>query len=232
MSLTDDLAALFFPRVCAACGRTLPDGVRFLCNHCRWEMPLTDFCRRKQNPVCDKFAGHIPFENASAFIYFIHGSGFRELIHKFKYGGSWSFAEQMGRWYGEELRSGGLYADIDAIVPIPLHRRKLLRRGYNQSEYIARGISRSMGIPVDTGSVVRTGHNPSQASKQKIERWDNVEGIFALRRPERLAGRHILLVDDVLTTGATMISCAGEIARHAPDCRLSFAALAVSKHEL
>lgn len=222
---------LFLPRVCAMCGRALPDRVEFVCTACRWEMPLTGFGSSFDNPVAHKFHGLIPVVNASAYFWFAGGGDVRSMVHAFKYSGNWRYALNAGKWYGAELLEGGLYADVDVIIPIPLHLRRLLKRGYNQSEYIAEGMASVMGIPIDARSVVRSRYNKSQAERRKSERWDNVEGIFAVKRPDKLAGRHILLVDDVLTTGATIISCAQAILDSVPDCRISVAALAVSRAE-
>lgn len=154
------------------------------------------------------------------------------MVHDFKYRSGWSLATEMGHWYGRELAEAGLYGDVDVVVPVPLHFLKRIKRGYNQSEYIARAIAQTLALPVDTRNVVRRVHNSSQTRRAKSERWENVEGIFAVRHAERLSGRHILLVDDVLTTGATIISCAEAIYRAVPDCRLSIATIAVSKSEL
>ena len=175
-------------------------------------------------PVC---GGKMP----PGSLYFIPGSGWRELIHRFKYDGAWRLARDMGVWYGHCLADSGLYDTVDRIVPVPLHWRKRLRRGYNQAEYLAEGIARALRAEVDRHSVRRIRNNPAQALHRHAERWDNVEGIFAVRCPERLAGHHLLLVDDVLTTGATLLSCAETILRAAPDCRLSVAVLAVPQRE-
>lgn len=227
-----DISRLFFPEVCAACGKPLPEGGEFLCTTCRWEIPLTGYWTLEKNPVAEKFYGLLPIVQACSFYFFVHESRFRNLIHKFKYQGGWKMAENTGRWFGSQLAGSELYGDIDVIIPVPLHLRKTLRRGYNQSEYIARGIASSMGKPVDTRNVVRKKHNRSQTSRPKSERWKNVEDIFAVRRPETLTGKHILLVDDVLTTGATIVSCGKAIVEAVPGCRLSIATLAVSKTEL
>ena len=130
------------------------------------------------------------------------------------------------------MRDGGLYDGVDVLVPVPLHWRKRLRRGYNQSEYLTEGMARSLGCRVDTRSVVRRVHNKSQALSGREHRWENVQGIFGVRHPERLIGKHILLVDDVFTSGFTIASCAEEILRRVPECRLSVATLAVSRSEL
>lgn len=139
----------------------------------------------------------------------------------------------LGRHYGAELKEGGLYDDIDAVVPVPLHYRKLMKRGYNQSTYIARGIARELNTRVDTRLLRRKRNNPSQAQTIHTERWDNVNDLFEVRRQaEYLRGKHILLVDDVFTTGATVISCIEALHRAMPDCRISVAALAVSRRGL
>jgi ComF family protein len=196
-------------------------------------MPLTGYEEMADNPVARRFWGLVPVRSATAFLWFTDGSGFRRVVHSFKYGGRWSLARDLGQWFGRVLADTDAYAGVDAIVPVPLHFRKVLKRGYNQSEYIARGMSRSMSVPVETRAVVRRINNPSQTTTAAHhERWENVEGIFAVRRAERLAGRHILLVDDVMTTGATIGSCAEAIARAVPDCRISIAVLYASKQGL
>lgn len=224
-----DISRLFFPNVCAVCSELLPDGGDFICTKCRWEIPLTGFWNKIDNPVTQVFYGHIPIINASSFFYFIHDSGFQSLIHTIKYRSGWRYAIKSGKWFGSELAESSLYQDIDVIVPIPLHFRKRLKRGYNQAEYIAKGIGESLQVEVDSKSVIRTVHNPSQTTQRHSERWGNVEGIFSVRSPEKLKGKHILLVDDVLTTGATIISCGETIIQSVPDCQLSIATLAAPR---
>lgn len=227
-----DIRDLFFPPVCPSCGRAMSSDAGFLCTACQWDIPLTGFENEADNPVARRFWGLLPLENAMAMAWFVHGSGFRRVVHRFKYSGQWALARDMGRWFGRVLMSSDAYAGVDVIVPVPLHWRKTLKRGYNQSEYIARGVSREMDIPVETNAVVRRINNRSQTEKKQHERWENVEGIFAVRRPERLAGKHILLIDDVLTTGATIGSCAEAIFAVVPDCKISIATLYASKRGL
>ena len=207
-SLLRDVAALFFPPRCPVCGRMLAQGEHTVCTLCRATAPLT------------------------GLLYYVHGSGWRELIRGFKYRGAWRTARAMGEWYGRCLKESGLYDDVEVVVPLPLHPVKRCRRGYNQSEYIAEGIAAQLGVEVDRRSVRRKRNTESQALKARRDRARNVEDAFAVGRPGRLAGRHVLLVDDVFTTGSTMLSCAGEILRSAPGCRISIAALAVSRHAL
>lgn len=225
-----DVASLLFPPVCPVCGRLLDDGARTLCTRCRMTAPLTRFWEEFDNPMTRRLWGLLPVVHASAFYYYTEGGVWRRPIYAFKYGGAWRLARELGRWYGGYLAESPFYGDVEAVVPVPLHWRKLLVRGYNQAEYLAEGIAAELGVGVERRSVVRLRNNPSQTHGGRRERWRNVEGIFGVRRPERLAGRHLLLVDDVFTTGATVVSCASAILSAVPDCRISIAALAVSKH--
>lgn len=231
-SLLRDVAALFFPPRCPVCGRMLAQGEHTVCTLCRATAPLTGFWRQADNPVLGRCRDMLPVERASGLLYYVHGSGWRELIRGFKYRGAWRTARAMGEWYGRCLKESGLYDDVEVVVPLPLHPVKRCRRGYNQSEYIAEGIAAQLGVEVDRRSVRRKRNTESQALKARRDRARNVEDAFAVGRPGRLAGRHVLLVDDVFTTGSTMLSCAGEILRSAPGCRISIAALAVSRHAL
>lgn len=231
-NLLRDVAALFFPPRCPVCGGELAQGEHTVCTLCRTMAPLTGFWHEADNPMLDKCRDMLPVERASGFLYYVRGSGWRELIRGFKYRGAWRTARAMGEWYGRCLREGGLYDGVEVVVPLPLHPLKRCRRGYNQSEYIAEGIAAQLGVAVDRRSARRRRNTASQALKPRRERAGNVEDAFAVRYPERLAGRHLLLVDDVFTTGSTMLSCAGEILRSAPGCRISIAALAVSRHGL
>ena len=199
-SLLRDVAALFFPPRCPVCGRMLAQGEHTVCTLCRATAPLTGFWRQADNPVLGRCRDMLPVERASGLLYYVHGSGWRELIRGFKYRGAWRTARAMGEWYGRCLKESGLYDDVEVVVPLPLH-------------------------PVKRNT-------ESQALKARRDRARNVEDAFAVGRPGRLAGRHVLLVDDVFTTGSTMLSCAGEILRSAPGCRISIAALAVSRHAL
>ena len=135
--LWGDLVSLLFPARCAVCGSPLVRGERTVCTLCRATAPLTGYWAEADNPVFRKCWGLVPLHRASGFLFFVHGSGWRQLIHGFKYRGAWRTAREMGEWYGACLAEGGLYDDVDVVVPLPLHPFKRLRRGYNQSEYIA-----------------------------------------------------------------------------------------------
>ena len=141
MSILSDtvrgVGRLLFPVRCPVCGGKMPPGSRVVCTRCRYAVPLTGFCYATYNPLWERLSALVPVEQASAFLYFIPGSGWRELIHRFKYDGAWRLARDMGVWYGHCLADSGLYDTVDRIVPVPLHWRKRLRRGYNQAEYLA-----------------------------------------------------------------------------------------------
>ncbi|MBE6195112.1 MAG: ComF family protein [Rikenellaceae bacterium] len=225
-----DALSLVLPRTCIACGRTLLEAESCMCIACRYNMPTTNFAKQKSNPIKRLFENVMPIESAAALFWFVGGSEWQRIIHNFKYYNRWFFAQKMGEWLGEELRDSGNFEDIDLIIPIPLHFRKRLLRGYNQSEQLAIGVGRKMGVECNFRAIKRCRYNDSQTSKSNSERWENVDNIFEVRDSSKLRGRHILLVDDVLTTGATIGSCAHAIFDACGgDVRISVASLAVSR---
>ena len=156
-SLLRDVAALFFPPRCPVCGRMLAQGEHTVCTLCRATAPLTGFWRQADNPVLGRCRDMLPVERASGLLYYVHGSGWRELIRGFKYRGAWRTARAMGEWYGRCLKESGLYDDVEVVVPLPLHPVKRCRRGYNQSEYIAEGIAAQLGVEVQILPLRRLG---------------------------------------------------------------------------
>lgn len=228
-NLLADLRSLLFPSGCVVCGGDVERSMHGICTMCRYTIPLTQYWQHDDNPTKERFAGIIPLVHASSFFYFSAESQWRTLIHRFKYGGEWRLAETFGHWYGRELRASGRYADVDVVIPVPLHFLKTIKRGYNQSTYLAHSIARELGCKVDTRSVRRRRNNPPQSRKSMGERWTNVEELFSVVDAKALMGKHILLVDDVLTTGATLASLASAILAAAPDVRISIATLAVSR---
>lgn len=191
-------------------------------------MPLTDDWQDERNPLTQRLERSIPgLVHVSALFRFRRESGYRRMIHTLKYAGRRDIAVAMGEMFGRELRESPFYRDVDLLVPVPLHWTKRIRRGYNQAEEICVGLSRSMGIPFDFRSLRRIRRTPPQALRRDAEaRHRNVSGAFRLVRPARLAGKHILLVDDVLTTGATFAACVAAVRRELPETRISVAALA------
>ena len=222
------LSSLIYGDGCIICGDHTQKGMHSICTKCRLEIPLTHFYSEEDNPVKERFDGFVAVEQASAMFFYVTNSRWQGLVHRFKYSGKWQIAYSMGRWYGSLLKESGLYTDIDVIVPVPLHPIKILKRGYNQSRYIAEGMAKEMGVKVDARSVCRLRNNPSQARNTATARWANVESLFGVRRMEALRAKHILVVDDVLTTGATITSCIQAIKAALPDCRVSVAALSTT----
>lgn len=227
-----DVASLVMPRVCPICGQELADRGSKVCTLCEITAPLTQMWNVADNPLVQRFWGLLPVEMASAFVWYVEGSPWRKAIHRFKYGGAWRTAYDLGRWYGRHLKQSELYGNIDLVVAVPLHWARQLRRGYNQSEHLARGIAEELGAKVDSRSVKRHRYNRSQTSRHQSERWANVESIFKVSRPAALAGKHILLVDDVFTSGATIMSLGQTILNAVPDARLSVAVLATPRKSL
>lgn len=223
-----DLGSLIYDDGCIICGRSMQGELGSICLKCRFEMPTTRYLYTSNNPVKERFEMIAPIVEASSYLYFKTDDRWRKMVHRLKYGGEWRLGLTFGELYGAELRSSGLYDDIDLVVPVPLHIMKYLKRKYNQSEYIAEGIARELGVKVDRRALRRRRNNPSQTRQHAADRWLNVDDLFAVRNPERLENKHILLVDDVLTTGATLSSCLYALRRDVPTCRVSIATLAVA----
>ena len=220
--------SLLFPRCCVVCGSPLSRGEECLCTCCNMNLPRTGFHLRKDNPVECLFWGRIPgLKRASSFLFYRKGSDFRRILHMLKYGGYKELGEVMGRYMSAELSSGEFFDGVDMIIPVPLHRKKQKLRGYNQSEWIARGIASVTGIPLCAECMIREKNTETQTRKSTFERWENVEGIFRLCDTVHFEGKHVLLVDDVLTTGATTLACASAFAG-VRGIRISVLTLAVA----
>ena len=220
--------SLLFPRCCVVCGRSLAKGEECICAMCNINLPRTNYHLQKDNPVEQLFWGKIPLERATSFFFYRKGSDFRQILHQLKYGGQKEIGAIMGRYMASELSASGFFQGIDVIIPVPLHKRKQRIRGYNQSEWIARGISAVTGICIDTEVIVRQKHTETQTRKSAFERWENVDGIFALHHADSLKGKHVLVVDDVLTTGATTVACASRLVE-IEGVRISVLTLAVAE---
>ena len=226
MDLLDDFIGLFFPRLCISCAGALLKHESMLCDRCLYHLPRTRFHQDLDNPVARLFWGRVQVEYATSFFYFNKGSPYQRILHELKYEGMKEIGLEMGRIFGREI-SGSSFGSVELIVPVPLHRSKLRKRGYNQSEWIAMGLAEGLQKPIDSRSLVRTMASSSQTRKNRYDRWTNVEGIFQAKYPDKLANRHVLLVDDVVTTGATLEACASAILG-LQNTRISIATLAVA----
>lgn len=221
----DDFTELFFPRICMVCSLSLLRNEELVCLHCLHDLPRTNFHLEERNPVAELFYGRVFVERATAFYAFSKGSRYQKLIHALKYKGMRDVGVLMGRHFAIDLLDSPHFASVDLICPVPLHPKKEKKRGYNQSEYIAKGMAERMGKPLSVGNLVRLVDTASQTRRGRYERWENVEGIFAVRDTEGFAGKHILLVDDVVTTGSTLEACAATLLGSVPGIRVSIATL-------
>ena len=227
MNLWTDIVEFFFPRLCLSCGRKLLLAEEGLCISCLAGLPYTKLGNTPGNEMEKCFWGRFPVVRASSLFYYAKGGNVRQLLYELKYHGNQEVGEVMGRMMASELMCSHFFDGIDLIVPVPLHQRKKRLRGYNQSECLARGVSVVTGIPMDTKVVIRSRYTDTQTHKGQYARWENVRNLFACIFPDSLEGKHLLLVDDVLTTGATVVSCADAF-RGIPGLRISVLTLALA----
>jgi len=222
--MLEGFAGLFWPNVCACCSTGLTRGEEYICSHCMHELPVTNFYKEHDNPVAQVFWGRVMIEHATAGYFFRKGNRVQKLVHQVKYNGKKEMGTMLGREMGKSLRDS-CFSEIDLIIPVPLHPHKLCKRGYNQSEWIARGIAETLDKPLDVQTLVRRFFTTSQTRKKRFDRWENVDSGFVLTNYDSFAGRHILLIDDVITTGATLEACIHAVLS-APESKASVATLA------
>ena len=223
-----DFLNLFFPNLCQACGQSLVKDENIICLSCLYKLPKTNFHMHQENPISQIFWGRVNINTATSFLFFNKGGIVQKLIHQFKYKGDTKTGRYLGELLGGDLKKSSLFSDIDLIVPVPLHQKKLHKRGYNQSEIIAEGLGKAMQLPLDTSSFIRLEHTETQTKKERYTRWENVKNKFGVINPKKLEGKHILLVDDVLTTGATLESCAHSLLE-VPQTTISMVTLAYAQ---
>ena len=216
---------LFYPHVCTGCGSDLLAENNLLCLRCINELPNTNFAIHPGNPIEKIFWGRIPVTAAHSQFYFSKESLIQHLIHQLKYKNQMAIGFYMGELMGNSLLQSGRFNTIDYLVPLPLYSDKEKKRGYNQSTIICNGVSAAMQVPVLTGNVSRQRFTATQTRKHRTERWKNVEGSFNINNPDAMMGKRILLVDDVITTGATLEAC-GSILTQIEGLQLYIASLA------
>jgi ComF family protein len=223
----DDFISLLFPRLCYACGTHLLRNENIICTGCYISIPRTNYHLTENNHVEQLFWGRCQITKAAAFSFYNKGSRIRRLIHNFKYKGIREIGGELGKIYGQTLKDSGFFSGIDVIIPVPLHPSKKRNRGFNQSEIISIGMSAISGVPVDITTLKRIGKSETQTKRSRYERWMNVEDIFEVTDYKKYEGKHILLVDDVITTGSTVDACSCELLR-IENVRVSVVALAVA----
>ena len=226
-SLAADFSGLIFPRLCLACQEPLVAGENQLCTGCRAELPYTDFhlLPPDQNPLGRRFWGKLPIRHALSYLRFVRHGRVQHLLHELKYQGQRDVGTALGQLYGAELRAAGLAADFDLIVPVPLHPKKLAKRGYNQAAAFATGLADGLQLPASNTALRRNANTKTQTKKDRAERWQNVATVFEVEKPADIIGRRVLIVDDVLTTGATLEAC-GAVLLAAGAAEVSIATIA------
>ncbi|GAB3687035.1 ComF family protein [Spirosoma flavus] len=228
--ITSDFLNLLFPTPCLGCNNLLGDNEKFLCTSCRITLPETGQHREPYDlNLLNKFAGKAPIQFLASYVYFTKGGIVQKLIHSIKYKGQKEAAQEIAGWYAHQLKlESGQLNGIDVIIGVPLHTSRLQQRGYNQADYIAEGFGKAMNVAISSDILVRNEFKQSQTSKNRLERWENVKSVFSVANPEKVKGLNVALVDDVLTTGATLEACALELIK--AGCKsVSILTLAVTK---
>ena len=228
MNLIKDFVGLLFPAVCYNCGNSLLKNEKIVCTRCSLHLPETNFSSDPDNPVARVFWGRVQLHAATALYFFRKGGAIQKLIHHMKYNGCKEIGIYLGNVLGSEIRCIPGLDKIDCIIPIPLHKKKLKKRGFNQAALIAEGVGQVIGVEVNSTSVYRGVPTDTQTKKSRYRRWENVSDIFEISDEQKLMGKHVLVVDDVITTGSTMEACLQTLHR-VPGIQLSIAAVAFAQ---
>ena len=226
-NILNDVINMFYPRTCFLCKSPLIENEQYLCLNCLFDLPKTNFHTQKGNPAWNLYAGYQQINDVTAFLFFERDGKTQKMIHSLKYHGNKALAEYLGKIAASELNTYGFFASVDCIIPVPLHPKKEKKRGYNQSEHIAKGIASVYGCQIDIQNLKRIVDTQSQTRKTIYDRHVNVENIFEPVNADELSGKHILLVDDVMTTGATTSACI-EALRTIPELKISIFALSIA----
>lgn len=225
MELLNNIISLLYPEVCAACGEVLIRDEKIVCMKCQYLLPKTGYELHLDNPLSKLFWGRVPFHAVTACFFFSKKGKIQHLIHELKYKSNREAGHFLGMEMGKILQKAPLFQDVDYLIPIPLHPKRQHQRGYNQSEVIARGIQEIMKQKVSTTHLIRSINTATQTKKSREERYENMKNIFVVNKQDELAGKHILLIDDVITTGATLEAC-GNALIQIPNIKISIATVA------
>lgn len=199
--------SLVYPHTCCACGKVLMADEQHICMYCRLLLPKTRFHRHRENQLTKIFWGRQSIETGTSLYYFYKGGKVQRLIHQFKYRGNISLGLYLGAMLGRDIASSAMYKGLDYVIPVPLHPKKKRKRGFNQSEVIARGVASSTSVPCCSELLIRKQETSTQTRKNRFNRWQNVSDVFETPNPDALIGKSILLIDDVITTGSTLEAC-------------------------
>lgn len=223
-----DFISLFFPSVCIGCNRPLLYQEEYICTHCLFHLPYTNFHLDDKNQAARRFWGRVPLQAVTSYLYFSSGTHVQHILHAIKYKNKPQAATFVGKQYGFHLKNTEIFKDIEVIIPVPLHRKRLRKRGYNQCEYFGRGLAESMGVSMVSTRLLRPHKTETQTTKNRYERYENMQDVFHVTEPKSLEGQHVLLIDDVLTTGSTLEACANALLC-VPGIKISIATIAFTK---
>lgn len=222
------LINLFFPKVCSGCRSFLMTNETIICTVCRHDIPLTNHHLNSENEAYKKFYGRIPIVHASALFYFHKKGIVQELIHNLKYKGHEEIGAILGEWYAEDLKNIESLATVDEIIPVPLHRRKLKERGYNQVTAFGKALSTSLNVAYNESLLIRNVYSKTQSKKNLLGRTEGIESIFDVSFTEKSHNKHFLLIDDVITTGATLEACSRALLK-IPGAKISIVCMAMAQ---
>ena len=230
INMFKNIINLFFPLTCYACNNVLSDNEQGICTVCRHELPITNYHLEKENPVEKVFYGRVKLEYATALLLFQKKGMVQHLLHNLKYKGHEEIGVILGKWLGHELEKSNQFKDIDVVIPVPLHKSKLRKRGYNQVAKFAQELANSLNIDYIDNVLVKTTSTKTQVFKKRFARWDDSKAIFNIQNSKQIEGKHILLVDDIITTGATIESCVNTLLNHShnKEIKISVATMAIA----
>ncbi len=224
-NISNSVSHLLFPHNCLGCATDVLNQKDLLCAKCITDLPETNFAAAANNPIEKTFSGRIKVEHATTGFYFTKQSLLQHLMVQLKYKNNRDVGLYLGKLLGYQLLQSNRFNDVEALIPLPLNDKKEYKRGYNQAEIICKGIAEVFEKPIIKNAIVRKVFTQTQTHENRISRWQNMEGVFALANEKAIAGKHVLLVDDVVTTGATLESCGAEILK-ASNTKLSIACVA------
>ncbi|RYD86508.1 MAG: ComF family protein [Sphingobacteriales bacterium] len=227
-SYAADFISLIFPQLCAACNGSLVSNEHILCTDCLYNLPYTNFHLQPDNIVDRQFWGKLNLEAAYALFYFNKGGNVQNMVHRFKYDGVQQIGVLLGEIAAGQLVQNEIFRSVEAIIPVPLHKSKLRKRGYNQSACFADGLAKKLDAPVDIDNLIRLIATETQTKKTRFSRYENMKEVFGIQYPERLINKHVLLVDDIVTTGSTLEACGAELLK-IPGLKLSVATIAYAE---